>query len=363
MNEKMMKTLGFIIVGFVVFILILFFIASCSNHKYTYESLEKEMLKIAKKHFENNKEDLPALDKDSKIITLKDMINNKEIDDVTELFDDKEMSCDGSVTVTNNNGYYLYTPYLSCKDKYETKYLRDKIIEDSLVTQGVGLYQMKNTYVMRGEVKNNYVKYGKNLYRIIRINEDGSLYLIETKASVQKSWDNRYNAETRYNSGINEYEYDGLDSRFKEFISTYYSDNEAWPEELKAYIPTFDLCIGKRSKADITSDGSTECSEKLANQTLGSLAIYEYLQASLDNDCKALTDSPCRNYNWIATIENSFWSITADAETSANVYVIFKNPSSMIANSYASIFTTFNLTDKAIYVDGDGTKEKPYTFR
>lgn len=48
MDQKMMKTLGGVIAGFVILIFVLFIISSCTNTKYTYEKLEEKMLNIAK---------------------------------------------------------------------------------------------------------------------------------------------------------------------------------------------------------------------------------------------------------------------------------------------------------------------------
>lgn len=54
MNEKMMKILGGIIAAFVVFIVILFLISSCSGVSYSYERLEEKMLEVAKNYYKLN---------------------------------------------------------------------------------------------------------------------------------------------------------------------------------------------------------------------------------------------------------------------------------------------------------------------
>jgi len=60
MDQKMMKTLGIVIASFVVFILVLFFISSCSSNKYTYDKLEEKMMQVAKKYYEENEKDSKA---------------------------------------------------------------------------------------------------------------------------------------------------------------------------------------------------------------------------------------------------------------------------------------------------------------
>ena len=133
MDQKTIKMLSYVIGGFAGFIFILFLISSCANRKYTFEKLENRMLKIAQEMYKDDESELPSQDKDTKTITLKKMISDGKIDDVSKLFKRDDLKCNGTVTITNNNGYYNYSPYLSCGSEYETKYLKDKIIEDSLV--------------------------------------------------------------------------------------------------------------------------------------------------------------------------------------------------------------------------------------
>ena len=40
----------------------------------------------------------------------------------------------------------------------QKEYLSDVIIENSLVEKGVGLYSVNDEYIMKGEVKNNFVQ-------------------------------------------------------------------------------------------------------------------------------------------------------------------------------------------------------------
>lgn len=364
MNEKMMKILGGIIAAFVVFIIILFLISSCSKGSYSYNRLEEKMVEVAKIYYKNNEKELPANDKDFKVYTLKDMIHDGRIDKLEKLFGNKNVKCEGSVTVSNNNGYYSYSPYLSCGDEYQTKYLYEKIIEDNLVESNVGLYQSGDEYIMKGEVNTNYVSYGNKIFRIIRINEDKSIRLMENSGLSAIAWDDRYNEEVRYAIGINDYILNNqISSRIKESLDNYYENSNVWSNELKGYIQTQTLCIGKRSQKDTTKDGSTECSVKLENQNLGAIAIYEYLQASLDPSCSGSTDKNCRNYNWLGKLSQTIWTITADSDKSNYSYSIYRTPmlSECRTRFYAN--ATFNLTDKAVYTGGNGTLENPYTFK
>lgn len=292
------------------------------------------------------------------------MISDGKIDELKKLFKDKDVKCDGSVTVSNNNGYYSYSPYLSCGNEYQTKYLYEKVIEDNLVETNVGLYESGNEYVMKGEVETNYVSFGNRLFRIIRINEDNSIRLMENDGLSSVSWDDRYNEEVKFTTGINDYILNNqISSRIKESLDNYYENEKFWSKELKGYIQTQTLCVGKRSKADTTKDGSTECSVKLENQNLGAIALYEYLQASLDSSCSGSIDKNCRNYNWLSTISHTVWTITAETDRSDYAYSIYRTPMLSGCRNKSYVNAVFNLTDKAVYTGGTGTFEDPYTFK
>ncbi len=375
MDAKLFKGLGMAIGVFVVIIFLLFGLASCSGGgkvTYTYETLQQKMLLIAKKYYEENPKDLPSEDGDTDTYTLKKMISEEKLPEVTTLFNNEEMKCDGSVTVTNNNGYYLYTPYLNCSagkdEKYETITLADKIKEDSLTTSGYGLYQDGETYYYRGEVKNNFVKFpggqkdeaAKKLYRIIGINADGTIRLIQLDTIRNAIWDNRYNIEYGASDGINDFFVNDISSRIKESLEKEYNNPKSWPEAYKALITTQKLCIGKRSKTDESKDGSTECAQTIDAQ-LGALTIYEILRISLDENCKVPEDRSCKNYNWMSSINRTTWLLTADTDISRQAYKydstnIFLSKCSTSSN----ILPVFNIIDKTIYQSGTGTEEDPY---
>lgn len=364
MDQKTMKMFAYIIGGFVIFIMMLFLISSCTNKKYTFEKLENQMLKVAKDMYKDNEKDLPSQDKDSKTITLKKMISEGKIEEIEKLFDRDDLKCNGTVTITNNNGYYNYSPYLNCGKEYETTYLKDKIIENSLVESGIGLYEDKDNYIMKGEIDNNYISFNNNLYRILRINSDGSIRVIGLSGVKQIVWDDRYNQDNNNYLGINEFEYNSLNSRIRDTLHNYYDDEKEWPKEIKNYILTQSLCIGKRTKNDITKDGTAECSKIIENETIGLITVYEYLQASLDQNCSYSTDTNCRNYNWLnSSTDFTTWTLTANAENSTTAFVLNGLPKVSTCSTYSNVLPVFNITDKAIYVSGDGTESNPYTFK
>lgn len=133
--------------------------------------------------------------------------------DLSESIEEKVNKC-ASLEVILENCYYEGSSCLNEKYEYDvctekTTTLHDKILNDNVSyqdnasskyvtsnsgidfskissdTNGKGLYytstnteKNETTYYFRGDVKNNYVSFANILWRIIRINEDGSVRII-----------------------------------------------------------------------------------------------------------------------------------------------------------------------------------------
>lgn len=365
MDKKMMKILGIIAGVFLVLIILLFIISSCSKKKFDFYKFQDEMVAAAKSYYKNKSDELPVDDADTRTVTLKKLISEGYMQEPAKKYKNNSLSCDGSVTVQNNNGFYLYIPSATCGKDQRTQLFYDKVLDDSLVEEGVGLYQVGEQYIYRGEVTNNFVQIvgSEKVFRIIRINEDGSFRLIETGGIDTEVWDDRFNPSKYTNTGVNDYVANGLSSRIKDKVSEYYNDTTQWNDTIKSYILTQELCMGKRSINDTTKDGSTECSVKLDNQQLGLINVYEYLQASLDANCNSTDAFSCQNYNWLANTKKRLWTINGDADNNSKVWYKGEYISESNANSYHTISAVFNISGKVSYVKGNGTEESPYIIR
>ena len=56
MDPKLLKTLGVVAGGMVVFIVILMLVTSCSKGNYDFSRLQDDMIKVAKTYYEANKD-------------------------------------------------------------------------------------------------------------------------------------------------------------------------------------------------------------------------------------------------------------------------------------------------------------------
>lgn len=358
MDEKAKKIVYMVLGVLFAIFLFLFFITSCSK-KVKPEALENLIIKNAKKYYKIHEDELPS-DGNTSTMSLTDLATKGVIKDVEKLVG-KKTTCSGTLTIENNNNYYMYSPNIACttnKKTYNSKILSETLLDD-VVNEGNGLYQVGTKYYFRGDNVDNYLLFDGILWRIIGINEDNTVRLIEVKKRTTTSWDDRYNEDRKTDTGRNELVYNGINSRIKDNLDEIYESEKVLSNDAKGFIKKTTLCIGKRNETDTAKDGSIECNNTLENQYIGLLQINEYLITSLDNECTYATAQACKNYNYLADMGNSYWTLTADASTTHKVYKINGLPFLGNANSLGQAKIVINISENTS-VTGKGTEEDPY---
>ena len=356
-----------LIIGTGIFLLIIIFLmifVSCSSKGkiYSYNEIEKILIQKTKAAYGKGS-NLPGLNQ--KIdISIEELVNKGLVKTINEYTQDETTSCSAKVTIYNNNGYYLYEPNINCGEKYKTKTLQETLIKDSLVETGNGLYKVDDEYIFKGDNVKNYIKLNDVLYRIVSINSDGSVRLMENKKnseSTMTTWDDRYNTDKQYNAGINNYSANGLNSRIKDKIHSIY-EGDTYTDDVKAYFINKESCIGKRSINELENTGIYECAVKSESYPISILALYEYSRASLDPNCTGFVNSSCTNYNYFTSISNGFWTLTADKDTSYKAYKI-SGGSVMKSNASnpAYLLIVININgNTVINSEGNGSENNPY---
>lgn len=368
--DKLKKPLLIVAGCLIVFILAMFLLASCNKKKYTSEEFGDYLVKLAKDYYKSNKTLLPNGNGGKTNIGITTLIEKPE------KFLKDGITCIGNVDVINNNGSYMYSPNINCSDGYKSVKLSNYLTSsDKIVTVGNGLYFMNNEYVFRGENVNNYLIFNNQIWRILKINSDGSIKIIETnyiiknKKSLNKSerknkkrassiWDDRFNAEKNANYGFNDYVHENMNSRIKDLLENIY--NNEYNEDVKGYIVPQNLCIGKRAETDAINDGSIECTNVLNDQYIGLLQLNEYINASLDSSCNSASSLTCANYNYLSSFNSTFWTITASTENSYSVYKVGSKIVSSSTNSSSTPRVVINLSSEVLFKKGDGSENNPF---
>lgn len=350
-----------------VFLLIIIFvmvIASCTgnNRTYTYTELEDKMVDIAKKYY-NKDTYMPEEDGDITEVELSTMVASQYLGIISEITETGK-NCDGKVTIANNDGKYVYMPYLECDDDYATRNIFNVLTsDDNLVTEGNGLYEDGAEYIFKGDNVNNFIKIGDYSFRVLRINEDDNIKAIDLKRKYSSVWDDRYNIEKDREVGINDFYNNGIDSKIKEYISKVYKSDEFYDEVTKGYFKTQDLCVGKRSLNEKDNSGNVECSEVYENTKLGLPYVSEFFNASLDKNCLDINSPSCVNYNYFTEI-GSLWTLTAVKDDSFEAYKISSEGVEVSkASSNAAVFVTVIIDGGLLISEGDGSEENPYIVK
>lgn len=358
MDEKLKKVIYIVLGIFVLFFLILIMLSSCSS-RITPEKLETKIVEKAKSYYNNNENELPSKN-GILTLSLSDLVAKGIIKDPDKLLE-KNTTCSGTLTIENNNNYYMYSPLLNCtsNDKtYNSTNLKEELLKN-IVNSGNGLYSIGDSYYFKGDKVNNNIIFDGLLWKITKINNDGSIRLIEAGRRDSSIWDDRYNSTTESTTGINNYFENDINSRIKDDLDNIYNKDDILTKDAKGFIKETSLCIGKRSITDTINDGSIECSSRLDNQYIGLLQFNEYIIASLDQNCTNVESNACSNYNYLADLSQSYWTLTADKDNTYKVFKINTTSISTSANNSGLARMVINISENT-NVSGNGSEENPY---
>jgi len=372
MNKKSIIILAGSVIGILVVLLIIVWLMTVfSNHYYTYETVEDKIVSATEKYYKNNPQALPSVNGKYNL-SYNTLVENEYIKPLNEILKDGDR-CSAEIYVINNNSNYSYIPKLNCGENYQSRELFRQVLNDNqVVTSGSGLYRSSDgTYYFRGKINNNYVAFGSRkrgkeeedyLWQIISLNPDNTVTMRSLKHTEERTpYDDRYNETREKYDGYNDFS----TSIFKDFLLDLDRNNTFLPEELKSKLVAKKICIAKRQATDTSKDGSTECSEMSNEEFIYyTLLPYQYMRASLDENCKVAGSDSCSNFNFLSA-SNSVtreWSVTADKDDNYHGYTFdgytFDNRSIVKTNTY--IYPVVTVSEYAFYKSGTGTQTDPY---
>lgn len=361
LDKSLINKLALFLLIIVFLVVIIIVVKIFKGNRISYEKIEDKMIAAAKKYYSSDEsgiQEFKNISSKELSINVDKLVESGYLKDLTKLTPNKEATCTGRVNAKTNNGYILYTSYLDCGNDYKTKYLSDLLKED-IVTTKDGLYAYNDYYLYRGEYVNNYVNFANKTWRILRINSDNTIRMIETTKREKIVWDDRYNVNLEGNDGINDFEV----SRIKDSLESLYNDNSEFSDTDKAYIIPQNLCIGKRNEYETINDGTIECSKTYNDFMIGLVQVNEYALPSLDENCKTPIDKACGNYNYFSDFNSAYWSITASTIKSSKVYKLSPEPFTTNADAIAGIRAVIHIDSNVTYVSGNGTLDQPYVFK
>ncbi len=364
MKKKLMRMMLIVVGILVVFLIIILIFSFLGSGNKSYEEIEQDLKNAAIEYYEVQSGLLPREEGETITVRANTLADAELMKPLSELREGE--NCSGRVEVTKVGDNIIYTPYLECGDNYNTKELYKAVLEQKIVTSGNGLYDLNGEKVYRGDDVNNYVSLDNAIYRIVKVTPDNKLLLIlnEVDSTLSSYYDDRYNPTKRFNSGFNDYRI----SRIKEFLDDLYSsknDIKILSKNDKEKLASFNLCIGKRNATETNNTNAIECSDVLENQMIGLLTASDYMNASLDANCKATTDKSCQNYNYLRLKETEWWLLTGNAANDYEAYIVKSNGYIDIntTSGYKKIRPTIMLNNNVMIKSGNGSASNPFILK
>ena len=364
MKKKLMRMMLIVVGILVVFLIIILIFSLLGSGNKSYEEIEQDLKNAAIEYYEVQSGLLPQEEGETVTVKASTLADAELMKPLSELREGE--NCSGRVEVTKVGDNIIYTPYLECGDKYTTKELYKAVLEQKIVTSGNGLYELNGEKVYRGDDVNNYVSLDNAIYRIVKVTSDNKLLLIlnEVDSTMSSYYDDRYNPAKKFNSGFNDYRI----SRINDYLDDLYNgkkDIKILSKNDKEKLVSFNLCIGKRNEAETNNTNAIECSDVLENQMIGLLTASDYMNASLDTNCKATTDKSCQNYNYLRLKETEWWLLTGNAANDYEAYVVKSNGYIDIntTSGYKKIRPTIMLNNNVMIKSGNGSASNPFILK
>ena len=225
------------------------------------------------------------------------------------------------------------------------------------------------TYYFRGNVENNYVSFAGQTWRIVRINEDGTIRII-----MQDGINS--NAQYRFNSNRNNYIYMYYtNSQAKTTLDTWYQKNIGskfdldqnvasgnyyceqakikYSSDFKSGSATMTTFFSYTPDFKCTTDGN---GKGVVNASVGLLNYDEVVYAGGYRELS--------NSNYYLYSNKNFWMMSPAGNLSGNSYVWHVTTTGAINYDYVNV--NYAIRPVIILIadikisDGDGTKENPF---
>lgn len=342
--------LSFILIIVVIVILVNVF------KRYDYPGVEKIMVEASKSYLRANKEMVPTETNPEITLDVESLVAGKYMKELSKL--SKDSACTGTIKVTLNAETLRYTPHLECSNYSTTSLSKTILNRETIVSSNSGLYLMNDFYTYRGEYVNNYVTFLDYTWRILKFNEEMTYLVLADTLNNKTSYvfDDRFNESANSYRGKNDFQYSRINTTLQEFYNGYFSKNHA------TLLP-MDACIHKRSEADTDTAGNIECHTTYSTP-LSLLAVYDYMNASVDSLCINSTSRNCSNYNYLAKTKNRYWLLNGTNENTYSVYYASTNGTLEldIASSKKDLRIVIAIPSDILYKAGNGTSTSPFTF-
>ena len=241
--------------------------------------------------------------------------NVKEEDYTVELF-------------MNDDNEYKY----KLLEKHFEPFYINKVTQELLDNNSYGNYNYMNGTYLKGIQTNNYVWYNGFLWRLMGLNEDGTIRLITQESVGTVAW-------TKESATLN-YDSEGY---LKDWLNDYFLGNLS--SEKNAIIQDSNWCINQ----NVGPYNRTDCTGgKLITAKVGLISADEF----------TLSETITNSTYYLGTNDH-FWTLTPYNATIPNS-ILQNKYNHMGANTYAGVRPVINISPYVVINSGDGSIANPY---
>ena len=239
-------------------------------------------------------------------------------------------------------------------------------LKELVVTEGDGLYKDEyetGRYIYKGANPNNYITFNNEIWRIISVENDGTIKIMRNESignivfdsGSWNEWDRPSDIKTYLNG---------------EYLPTITTDAD------KIVSHTWSIGGVKWNNSDLAGQIADENGTQSQSASIGMITLSEYLRANTNKEqCGNLNlnntnCSTCKTTNWIFNIVPSggyLWTISPHATYSTTVFRV-SGISSSAGDLSSSIAYNSSGVSPAVYLTsditliGDGSQGNPYVI-
>ena len=258
----------------------------------------------------------------------------------------------------------FHANYYILSDREDKKQnFMEVLLKNNKIVENNGLIKYNNNYYFNGELSNNYVSFADLNWKVLGINDDGTIKLIYNDEVLQSVYNDRWTNESNvsyYDSKVAEYLESFYDEKLKEvdkYIATksYCNDTSSTNTYYRIYYGAY-----TRNFNDFTP--STECSE--TDKEYGGSKDYKIGLITLDEAAIAGVTTEMSDANYLYNGRDYYTMSPSQYNYRAIVGIVdrFGKLNDTYVTDNLEVRPVINLIN-SLEVTGDGTEANPYLVK
>ena len=224
---------------------------------------------------------------------------------------------------------------------------------------------IENRYVYTGNNPKNYIMYSGKKWRIVSVEPEGTVRLIDYSIDMNEQWD-RTGEDLWNNSSLKAY-------LTNEYMSTLLDSSKLTSGKWNATIIYPSKSSGNLTLTELATQDTEQDLEASIFSQVGMLTVGDYMKATTVNNCKnnILTATGCSSWlsnykGWTLNINGEQGNDVEDEEEKINVAYFFDTGDKISQDNTSAVHKVYPiivLTRNSIINSGDGTESNPYVLR